>query len=69
MEVLNGRFGVECFNIHQIRSLDDTRAIIEARRIEYNQHRPHSSLGHLTSNEFLKQRQENQTAEVAIYFG
>jgi hypothetical protein len=36
---------------------DDARAKIEAWRLDYNQHRPHSSLGHLTPMESLMQRQ------------
>jgi putative transposase len=30
--------------------------IIEAWRLDYNQHRPHSSLGYLMPNEFVVQR-------------
>jgi len=33
-------------------SLDDARSKIEKWRIEYNQERPHSSLGNLTPEEF-----------------
>jgi putative transposase len=41
----------------------EAQQIIEAWRLDYNQHRPHSSLGHLTPNEFLAQRQALQTGE------
>ena len=34
---------------------------IEAWRLDYNQRRPHSSLGHLTTNEFVAQRQVSYT--------
>ncbi len=69
IESFNGRWRDECLNIHQFRSLEEARAIIEAWRLDYNQHRPHSSLGHLTPNEFLQQRQESQAAEVAVCSG
>jgi len=36
---------------------------IEAWRVDYNQRRPHSSLGHLTPNEFVAQRQEIRIAD------
>ncbi len=50
---------------HQFQSLADAKATIEAWRVDYNQRRPHSSLGHLTPNEFAKQRQEDRTVEDA----
>jgi transposase InsO family protein len=43
-------------------SIDDAKTKIEAWRIDYNQRRPHSSLGHLTPNT----RQDQRTAEVAF---
>jgi putative transposase len=59
----------ECLNVHQFASLDEARTIIEAWRLDYNQRRPHSSLGHLTPNEFLAQRQALQTVEEATCSG
>ena len=41
----------------------EAQHIIEAWRLDYNQHLPHSSLGHLTPNEFVEQRQALQTVE------
>jgi putative transposase len=38
---------------------------IEAWRLDYNQRRPHGSLGHLTPTEFVAQRQVTTTAEAA----
>jgi putative transposase len=49
----------------QFLSIDDARAKIEAWRIDYNAHRPHSSLGNLTPSEFASKRQGNRTSEVA----
>lgn len=69
IESFNGRLRDECLNIHQFLSLDDAQTIIEAWRLDYNQRRPHSSLGHLTPNEFIAQRQGIQMAEEAVYSG
>lgn len=51
MESFNGRFRDECLNSHWFTSLDDARQTIEAWRIDYNQQRPHSSLGYRTPEE------------------
>ena len=57
IESFNGRLRDECLNVHQFASLAEAQHIIEAWRLDYNQRRPHSSLGHLTPNEFVGQRQ------------
>jgi len=69
IESFNGRLRDECLNVHQFASLDEARTIIEAWRVDYNQRRPHSSLGHLTPNEFVAQRQEQPTIEAVICSG
>jgi len=46
-----------------------SQAIIEAWRMDYNHHRPHSSLGHLTPNEFVAQRQGQPTIEEVVCSG
>lgn len=66
IESFNGRLRDECLNVHQFASLGDAQAIIEAWRRDYNQRRPHSSLGHLTPNEFVAQRQAKQIAEEVV---
>ena len=66
IESFNGRLRDECLNVHPFTSLAEAQAIIEAWRRDYNHRRPHSSLGHLTPNEFLKQRQGQQIAEEAV---
>jgi len=60
IESFDGRLRDECLNVHQFASLAEAQAIIEAWRMDYNHHRPHSSLGHLTPTEFLEQRQGQQ---------
>ena len=69
IESFNGRLRDECLNVHQFASLAEAQAIIEAWRTDYNHHRPHSSLGHLTPNEFLDQRQGQQIVEEALCSG
>jgi hypothetical protein len=43
----NGKLRAECLNTTWFQSLDDARRAIEAWRIDYNEVRPHSRLGHL----------------------
>ena len=52
IESFNGRLRDECLNEHWFLSLADARRIIEWWRIDYNQNRPHSSLGNLTPEEY-----------------
>ena len=55
IESFNGRFRDECLNTNVFVSLHDARQKIEAWRIDYNEHRPHGSLGDLTPQEFVEQ--------------
>jgi putative transposase len=66
IESFNGRLRDECLNVHQFASLAEAQSIIEAWRLDYNQRRPHGSLGHLTPNEFVMQRQAEQIVEEVI---
>ena len=65
IESFNGRLRDECLNVHQFVSIADAQAKIEAWRRDYNQLRPHGSLGHLTPTEFVAQCQARTTAEAA----
>jgi putative transposase len=65
IESFNGRLRDECLNVMQFMSLGDARTKIEAWRVDYNQQRPHSSLGHLTPSEFVRNRQENRARKSA----
>jgi putative transposase len=51
IESFNGSFRDECLNAHWFLSLEDAREKIEQWREEYNDFRPHSSLGGLTPNQ------------------
>jgi putative transposase len=54
VESFNGKFRDECLNENWFLSLPDAQERIEAFRIEYNQVRPHSSLGDRTPEEFAR---------------
>jgi len=56
IESFNGRFRDECLNQHWFLNLEDAKRTIEAWRIDYNRYRPHTSLGHLSPEEFLTQQ-------------
>jgi putative transposase len=66
IESFNGRLRDECLNVHQFASLADAQLIIDMWRVDYNQHRPHSSLGNLTPEEFFAQRQAKQNPEEIV---
>ena len=52
IESFNGRMRDECLNEHWFMSLGEARETIEAWRRDYNEVRPHSSLGNRTPQEF-----------------
>jgi len=52
IESFNGRFRDECLNEHWFTSLAHAREEIAAWRRDYNEARPHSSLGYQTPAEF-----------------
>ena len=54
VESFNGTFRDECLDEHWFVSLDDAREKIETWRREYNQDRPHGSLGKRTPEEFAR---------------
>jgi putative transposase len=55
VESFNGSFRDECLNETLFSSLPEARDAISAWKEDYNSHRPHSSLGNLTPNEFATQ--------------
>jgi len=52
VESFHGRLREECLNVSWFQNLFDARRKISAWRTEYNEERPHSSLGYLTPKEF-----------------
>ena len=63
VESFNGRLREECLNLSWFQNLFDARRKIAAWRIEYNEERPHSSLGYKTPKEFAEQAASFYTAE------
>jgi putative transposase len=55
IESFNGGFRDERLNAQVFVSLQDARQKIEAWRGDYNEHRPHGSIGNLTLPEFAEQ--------------
>lgn len=58
IESFNGKLRDECLNEYVFSTLAEARTIIEAWRQDYNQLRPHSSLGALTPSEFAAIKRE-----------
>jgi putative transposase len=58
VESFNGRLRDECLNANWFTSLNDARGKIESWRQDYNQQRPHSSLGYLAPLEFARTKAE-----------
>ena len=52
IESFNGSFRDECLNETLFTSLAEAKMRIGAWKDDYNDHRPHSSLGNLTPSEF-----------------
>jgi len=44
----------ECLNVNWFLSLEDARQKIEAWRTDYNEYRPHSSLGYTAPGDYAK---------------
>ena len=60
IESFNGKFRNECLNQHWFTTLNEARRLIEAWRQEYNEVRPHSSLGRIPPNRFASHHQNQQ---------
>jgi putative transposase len=54
-ESFNGKLRDECLNGEIFYSLREAQVVIEKWRVEYNESRPHRSLGEKTPNEFAKE--------------
>lgn len=60
IESFNGKLRDECLNREVFASGAEARVVIEAWRMEYNQLRPHSSLGYLTPAQFAERSSQAQ---------
>ena len=62
-ESFNGRLRDECLMLEWFRNVAEAKVVIAMWRCEYNQHRPHSSLGYQTPAQF-RQAYDNQQVQV-----
>ena len=62
IESFNGKFRDECLNESSFASLQEARDIIEAWRTDYNDQRPHRSLGQMTPSAFALTKRDSLTA-------
>jgi len=56
IESINGRLRDEFLNAKELVTLHDAREKLKAWQHDFNHHRPHGSLGHLTPSEFVSRR-------------
>src|SRR5882762_6333740 len=63
VESFHGRLREECLRVSWFQNLFDARHKIAAWQIEYNEERPHSSLGYKTPKEFAALAASFYTAE------
>jgi len=63
IESFNDKLRDECLNREIFRNGKEAQAIVENWRQEYNNYRPHSSLGYLTPAEFARRYYGNNQAE------
>jgi putative transposase len=59
VESFNGKFRDECLNENWFTSIDHARAVIATWRRDYNEVRPHSTIGDRTPSEFAKTLRES----------
>lgn len=65
VESFHGRLREECLNASWFENLWDARRKIAAWRREYNEERPHSSLGYLTPSEFARRVRAREAEALA----
>jgi putative transposase len=68
VESFHGKLRDECLNVSWFGNLFEARRKIVAWRTEYNQERPHSSLGYRTPEEFAREmRGENSCGKDGVF--
>ncbi len=68
LESFNGKLREECLNVSWFENLFDARRKIAAWRIEYNDERPHSSLGYRTPSAFARQQKFGEEQKVKDFY-
>jgi len=66
VESFQSRFRDECLNAEVFENIDDAKRKIGAWRRDYNSRRPHSSLGNLSPEEYLRQWKSEASKKVEI---
>lgn len=66
IESFNARVRDEFFNVHLFRFLPQAQDAARDWLIDYNQERPHSSLGYLTPQEFVDAFSSNLTPQLSV---
>ena len=59
IESFNGRFRDECLNEHWFQTLHQARIEIAAWRLDYNEVRPHGSIGRMPPAQFAEQHRRH----------
>lgn len=54
IESFNGSLRDECLNTNWFLSIEDAKNKLEVWRMDYNEYRPHSSLGNMTPSDFAR---------------
>jgi putative transposase len=67
IESFNGRVRQECLEQNWFTSIEDARKKIESWRVDYNEHRPHTTLGNQTPREFAAQWELSRTVNEGIF--
>lgn len=66
IESFNGKYRDECLNENQFTTLSEARDTIEKWKADYNQNRPHASLGNKTPEEFVRELINHQLLPLAV---
>jgi putative transposase len=67
VESFNGKFREECLNEQLFGDLEEARVAIHRWRREYNEERPHSSLGYLTPVQYRRRwEEENKSGQADV---
>ncbi len=64
IESFNGRLRDECLNVELFWSVEDARAKLEKWRVDYNVHRPHSSLANLPPAAFANELRQKKPTQI-----
>ena len=65
IESFNGKLREECLYLHWFKTNEEAKEKIEAWRLDYNEHRPHSALNDQTPSEFAENFDLSRAVEKA----